>query len=67
MPTSQFKVTDMDCPDCIQKVERSVRTVAGVSDVSASLMAQNVKVTHSGAPREALVEAIRAAGYYRGH
>jgi Cd2+/Zn2+-exporting ATPase len=60
---TQFKVTDMDCPDCIEKVERAVRMVAGVSDVSASLMAQNVHVTHTGAPREALIQAIQTAGY----
>ncbi|MFT5367736.1 MAG: Cd2+/Zn2+-exporting ATPase [Candidatus Latescibacterota bacterium] len=61
--TTQFKVTDMDCPDCIEKVERAIRVVAGVSDVSASLMAQNVNITHTGTPRDALVQAIQTAGY----
>ena len=55
--TTRLKVTDMGCPDCVDKVEGGLRQVDGVSDVSASLMSQTVTVTHESVPRARLTEA----------
>ena len=63
MTTTRLKVTDMDCPDCVSKVERGLGEVAGVSSVSVSLMSQMVTVSHAGIGRPALVTAVEAAGY----
>jgi Cd2+/Zn2+-exporting ATPase len=61
--TTRLKVTDMGCPDCVDKVEGGLRQVDGVSDVSASLMSQMVTVTHESVPRARLAEAIEESGY----
>ena len=63
MPTTQFKVSDMDCLDCVKKVERAVRGLDGVTEVSANLMSQVVRITHNGNDREAFKQAIHTVGY----
>lgn len=37
-----WKVTGMDCPACVTKVERAVSRVAGVTDVSVDLMTETL-------------------------
>ena len=63
MPTTQFKLPDMDCPGCIEKVERTIGELDGVQDVSASLMSQVVHITHNGNDPQDFKMALQAIGY----
>jgi Zn2+/Cd2+-exporting ATPase len=62
--TARFRVQGMDCPDCASKVERGVRQVDGVVDVSTSLMGGTVTVSHvAGSDRDRIRLAIENTGY----
>ena len=58
----QFQVPSMDCGHCAQTVEKAVKSVDAGAKVSIDLAARAVKV-ESGATAEALLGAIRQAGY----
>ena len=63
--SAQFKVPDMECADCEARVDRAIRELDGICDVSTSLMAQKVTVRYApGTVEEAgIVAAVRGAGY----
>lgn len=55
-------ITGMTCGHCVRTIERAVGTVPDLGDARVNLP-QN-QLTYSGAaPREAVIAAIRDAGY----
>jgi Co/Zn/Cd efflux system component len=44
MPTVTYRVTGMDCPSCVTKIEKAARGVSGVEGAEASLSAQTMSV-----------------------
>ena len=63
--TQKFNVTGMTCSACSAAVERSVRKVEGVGEVSVSLMTNSMKVDYDPAKTDeaAIVAAVSDAGY----
>lgn len=61
----QFDVGGMSCAACSAHVEKSVRAVAGVSDVQVNLLAASMAVEYdeAAASPEQIVAAVRKGGY----
>ena len=55
----------MTCASCVARVERAVRKLPGVVDVSVNLATEQAKVDYipGAAGRETIVAAVRGAGY----
>ncbi|WP_181702961.1 heavy metal translocating P-type ATPase [Chthonobacter albigriseus] len=61
---SRFQVENMDCASCAAKVDTAVRRVPGVSDVSVSVTAATMTVTHApDINLRALARTVAALGY----
>jgi len=59
-----FRVPDMDCPSCAQKVENALTGVDAVTRVETQPTTGQVSVTHTSAvDSDALVATIATAGY----
>ncbi len=58
----EISVTGMTCASCAKVVESTVRAVPGVDGVNVSLRSKKLTVEGSAA-RDAIVEAVREAGY----
>jgi len=57
-------IEGMTCGHCVAAVERALRAVEGVSDVSVDLEAGTATVAATGSvDRARLAEAVRAEGY----
>ena len=65
MTTQKYTVGGMSCSACSAAVDRAVRQVAGVEDVSVSLMANRMTVLYDPAKTndEAICAAVDRAGY----
>ena len=61
----QFSVTGMTCSACSAHVEKAARKVAGVSDVTVSLLTNSMTVTYDETLTSAntIADAVTAAGY----
>ena len=65
MRKAMFAVTGMTCAACSARVEKAVRQVAGVSEVSVNLLKNSMKVAFDEAavsPAQ-IADAVRQAGY----
>ena len=59
-----FKVEDMTCGGCAASIKQAISHVSGVSSVKANPTSKDVVVaTSSDVRREAIVAAIKDAGY----
>ena len=60
-----YSVPDMECAGCAASIERAIRELDGVSEVSASIMAQKVTLHYAPDTIDApqIESAIRNAGY----
>ena len=58
-----IKVEGMGCQNCVNAVEKAVKSVAPDATTEVSLAEGLVRVTETGASREALAAAITKAGY----
>ena len=58
----------MTCASCVRRVEKALRRVPGVADVTVNLATERARVTASGQALDlpALIQAITAAGYATG-
>ena len=56
-----FKVTGMSCAACSARVEKAVSAVDGVKSCSVNLLTNSMTV--DGADDEAIIAAVKAAGY----
>ena len=53
----------MTCGGCVARVEQALRGVAGVRDAAVELLTESARVSAEAPNREALVQAVRGAGY----
>ncbi len=60
-----LRSSELTCPSCIVKIEKSLKAVPGVSEAKVHFTTGRIDVEHDDeqAPVEKLVEAVRAAGY----
>ena len=58
----KFEITGMNCAACAARVERAVREIPGITECSVNLLTKTMTVGN-GADREAIIAAVRAAGY----
>jgi copper chaperone len=65
MKDTLLKVDGMSCPSCIRHIDSALRGLAGVEKIDVNLREGTVLVKHDPprAPTNALVEALRDAGY----
>ena len=65
MAATKFKVPDMECGHCAEKIEMAIRELDGVSDVITSVMSQKVTVMHAAntVSPQGISDAVREAGY----
>lgn len=56
---------ELSCPSCISKIEKSLESVDGVTDATVHFTTGRIEVEHDAARArpDALVEAVRSAGY----
>ncbi|MGN1040731.1 MAG: heavy metal translocating P-type ATPase [Candidatus Fimimonas sp.] len=60
----KFSVTGMTCSACSSHVEKAVRKVSGVADVSVNLLSNSMTVQYENQPKEReVVLAVQKAGY----
>ena len=45
--TTKFLVTDMDCENCVKKVEKNISFEKGVTDLKCDLKTKTVEVTYN--------------------
>lgn len=57
-----YKIDGMACPHCSANVEKTIRAIDGVEEVTVNLSAGTAEVTGTAAPAE-IAEAVRLAGY----
>ncbi len=60
---TRFRVEGMDCASCAAKIDTAVRRMPGVSDVSVSVTAGTMTVTHDGGDLEAIGKKLSGLGY----
>ncbi len=60
--TQRLHVPDMSCAGCVDTVERTLRSVPGVSDAEVNFAEKTATVTGDVSP-ETLVQAVGKAGY----
>lgn len=65
MTTTNLYSDDLTCPSCIGKIERRLLQLDGVERASVHMTSGRIAVVHDAetAPVEALVDAVRDAGY----
>ena len=61
---TRFRVDGMDCASCANKIDTAVRRMPGVSDVSVSVTAGTMKVTHdASAEPVAIGQKVSSLGF----
>ena len=62
---ADFNVTGMGCSVCVAAVERAVKALEGIAEVSVSLIenAMTVDFDESKLSVDKIIEAVTAAGY----
>ncbi|MEZ7866472.1 MAG: heavy metal translocating P-type ATPase [Paludibacteraceae bacterium] len=65
METKKFDVTGMTCSACVAHVEKSVRKLNGVEDVTVNLLTNSMSVNYDQNSLSALniIESVQDAGY----
>ncbi|NLX08452.1 MAG: copper-translocating P-type ATPase [Chloroflexi bacterium] len=66
VPEQEFNlsITGMDCVNCAMNVERALGKVEGVTAVNLNFASERAHIKAvAGTPRDALIEAVRKAGY----
>ena len=56
-------IAGMSCAACVGRVEKALRKVPGVSDATVNLATEKATVHARGVPLQALLDAVRKAGY----
>lgn len=60
--TRRLHVTDMSCAGCVETVEKTLKSVPGVSDAEVNFAERTATVT-GDVPADVLVKAVSKAGY----
>ncbi len=65
MKTEKFDVTGMTCSACVAHVEKSVRKLNGVDDVTVNLLTNSMSVQydHDTLTAQQIIESVQQAGY----
>ena len=65
MRTEKFQVTGMTCAACVAHVEKAVKALEGVQEVSVSLLTNSMQVSWDEARENTgtICQAVSAAGY----
>ncbi|MFP6617157.1 MAG: heavy metal-associated domain-containing protein, partial [Candidatus Hydrogenedentota bacterium] len=63
MEQVELKVNEMNCAACSSKVEKALKSVAGVQSASVSFTTGRASVSGSNLDGETLAEASTHAGY----
>lgn len=64
MATMTYRVSGMDCPSCVAKIEKAAAAAPGVTDAEVSLAGQSMSVTVDDETRlPALEQAVSELGY----
>ena len=58
----QYTVTGMNCPPALQRVEKAVLKVEGVTSCSVSLLTNSMAVEGTASPAS-IIKAVKDAGY----
>jgi Cu+-exporting ATPase len=58
-----LSISGMTCASCVDRVEKALKKVPGVTDASVNLATEKAQVTAVGVPVEALIAAVEKAGY----
>ena len=58
-----LSITGMTCASCVTRVEKALKKVPGVQDASVNLATEKAQVQAAGVTAEALIAAVRKAGY----
>ena len=61
-PQTQLKLSGVNCASCVNKIEKALMAVPGITQASVHLADRSATATGS-APAKVLIEAIEAAGY----
>jgi copper chaperone CopZ len=64
MQTTHLRIQGMTCINCATHVQKALEAIPGVRDVRVSLD-EGATVEHEGAPEDAMVRAVGAAGGYQ--
>lgn len=64
MATTRMKIEGMTCLNCVTHVEKSLRAVPGVSDVTVR-QDEGAIVEHDGSSEQELIRAVQAQGGYK--
>ena len=60
----EYLVEGMSCASCVSHVEKAVKDVSGVSEVSVSLLTNSMRVSYnSPANKVKIINAVKNAGY----
>jgi P-type Cu+ transporter len=57
-------ISGMTCASCVGRVEKALKKVPGVADVSVNLATEKAHVRASGVTAETLIAAVEKAGYH---
>ncbi|TCQ99718.1 heavy metal translocating P-type ATPase [Neorhizobium sp. JUb45] len=60
---TRFRVEGMDCASCAAKIDTAVRRMPGVNDVSVSVTAGTMTVTHDGGNLDVIGKTLSGLGY----
>src|SRR5690606_41629646 len=61
---TQLRSRELSCPSCVAKIEKALQAVDGVTAAKVHFNTGRIEVEHDEqTPEEALVQAVRAAGY----
>jgi len=61
---TQLRSRELSCPSCVAKIEKALLAVDGVTTAKVHFNTGRIEVEHDEqTPEEALVQAVRAAGY----
>ena len=60
-----LRSSELSCPSCIAKIEKSLKSLDGVADAKVHFTTGRIEVEHDPvrAGTDQIVRAIRAAGY----
>ncbi|MCR5728460.1 MAG: cation transporter [Lachnospiraceae bacterium] len=54
----KFKLQDLDCANCAQKMEDAIRKIDGVNDASVSFMTQKMSIDADDERFEAIMDEV---------
>lgn len=61
--TTDLAITGMTCASCVDRVEKALEKVPGVSDASVNLVTGKAQVRSANVPPDTLIAAVQKAGY----